>query len=184
MASLFTHPAVPIAIGVALGTRIISPRLLLAGVVACMLPDADVIAFGFGVPYESALAHRGLTHSLFFAVLCGALAAAFTASLQSRRWITFAFVSIAAASHGLLDAFTTGGSGIAFFWPFDDERYFMPHQVILVSPIGVSRFFSAWGARVLLSELQWVWLPCVVFTLVLYSIRRTLARVTRRPIPP
>ena len=171
MASLFSHPAIPLAIGLGLGTRIVSPRLLIAGVVCCLLPDLDVIAFRLRVPYESAFAHRGFTHSIFFALVCGALTAAFARTLQTSRWITFAFVSIATASHGLLDAFTNGGSGIAFFWPFGDERYFMPLQIILVSPIGMG-FFSARGAQVLLSELKWVWLPCLVLATAIYWIRR------------
>ena len=174
MASLISHPAVPLAIGMALGTRVITPRLLLAGIVGCMLPDADVIAFAMGVPYESAFAHRGFTHSIFFALLVGAVAALRAHSLHTTRGIAFAFVSIATASHGLLDAFTTGGSGIAFFWPFGHERYFMPLQVILVSPIGISRFFSEWGMRVLRSELQWVWLPCFTIAAPLYLLRRAL----------
>jgi inner membrane protein len=172
MASLLTHPAVPLAIGVALGTRIISPRLLGAGIVGCLLPDADVIAYALGVPYQSAFAHRGFTHSIFFALICGVLAAMFAPTLHARRAIAFAFVAVATASHGLLDAFTTGGSGIACFWPFADQRYFMPLQIILVSPIGVSRFFSEWGVRVLVSELKWVWLPTTAFATVLFGLRR------------
>ena len=181
MASLISHPAVPLAIGLALGTRIVPPRLLLAGIAGCMLPDADVIAYRFGLPYESAFAHRGFTHSIFFALLCGALAAASAARLRARAWIAFAFVGIATASHGLLDAFTTGGSGIAFFWPFGQERYFMPLQVILVSPIGLSRFFSEWGLRVLLSELKWVWPPCLGLATLIYLIRLRFERTLSSP---
>ena len=170
MASLFSHPAVPLAIGLALGTRVISPRLLLAGVAGCLLPDADVVAFYLGVPYESAFAHRGFTHSIFFALACGALAAVAAKALHTRAWMAFIFVSIATASHGLLDAFTTGGSGIAFFWPFGDARYFMPLQIILVSPIGLG-FFSERGLMVLLSELKWVWLPCLTLAGAIRLIR-------------
>jgi inner membrane protein len=171
MPSIFSHPAVPLAIGLGLGTGIVPPRLLLTGVVCCLLPDLDVVAFWLGVPYESAFAHRGFTHSLFFALLCGAIAARCARKLQSYPWIAFGFVSLATASHGLFDAFTTGGSGIAFFWPFGDTRYFMPLQVILVSPIGMG-FFSARGAMVLLSEFKWVWLPCAALAAQIYLIRR------------
>lgn len=183
MASLISHPAVPLAIGIALGARIVSPRLLLAGIAGCMLPDADVIAFWLGVPYESAFAHRGFTHSVFFALACGVLAAVCSKSLQSRPRIAFAFVGLATASHGLLDALTTGGSGIAFFWPFGDQRYFMPLQVILVSPIGISRFFSERGAMVLLSELKWVWLPCLALGTSIYLTRRALENRGSRSAP-
>ncbi len=174
MPTIFSHPAVPLAIGLGLGSNIVPPRLLLAGVVCCIVPDLDVIAFKLGVPYESAFAHRGFTHSIFFALLCGALAAAYeraTRKLLSRPWIAFAFVSIATASHGLFDAFTTGGSGVAFFWPFGDARYFMPLKIILVSPIGLG-FFSPYGVMVLLAELKWVWLPCLVLATQIYLIRR------------
>jgi hypothetical protein len=38
------------------------------------------------------------------------------------------FLFLATASHGILDAFTDGGRGIAFFAPFGTERYFFPHH--------------------------------------------------------
>jgi inner membrane protein len=47
--------------------------LLSAGL--AMLPDADVIAFYFGIPYGSRFGHRGFTHSLFCAALVGMLVA-------------------------------------------------------------------------------------------------------------
>src|SRR4029453_1542755 len=49
-----------------------------------MLPDADVIGFSLGVPYEAAWGHRGATHSFAFAVIVG-LAAGLMARLRSDR---------------------------------------------------------------------------------------------------
>lgn len=43
MPSILSHPAVPLALGLALGPRVIPRRLLLAGVVASILPDLDVL---------------------------------------------------------------------------------------------------------------------------------------------
>jgi inner membrane protein len=83
------------------------------------------------------------------------------------------------ASHGILDAFTNGGLGIAFLWPFSSERYFAPYQVIEVSPIGISRFLSSRGLAVLESELVWVWAPCVVLGVVLAAIGARLSRSPR-----
>jgi len=40
-----------------------------------MLPDIDVIGFSFGIQYGDMFGHRGLTHSLCFALLAGGLAA-------------------------------------------------------------------------------------------------------------
>jgi len=58
--TLITHPAVPLALGLVLGREAIPARLLLAGVVASVLPDLDVVAFRLGVPYA---AEFGLTPS-------------------------------------------------------------------------------------------------------------------------
>jgi len=74
-----------------------------------------------------------------------------------------AYLFLAAASHGLLDALTDGGLGVAFFSPFDNRRYFLPWRPIAVSPIGVRRFFTASGLLVFESELVAVWLPALVF---------------------
>ena len=49
MPTVITHAAVPLCLGLGLGSKIIPPRLLFAGVVLAMLPDADVLAFKFGV---------------------------------------------------------------------------------------------------------------------------------------
>ena len=50
-----------------------------------------------------------------------------------RRWTEFA--EIDRWLDGVLDACTTGGSGIIVFWPLSCERFFLPWQVIAVSPI-------------------------------------------------
>jgi inner membrane protein len=51
-------------------------------------------------------------------------------SLDSSFGIAFAFLFLAAASHGVLDAFTNGGLGIALFWPWSGARYFARYQLI------------------------------------------------------
>jgi inner membrane protein len=66
---------------------------------------------------------------------------------------------------------TTGGLGVAFFAPFHDARYFFPFRPILVSPIGVGRFFSQRGLAVIGSEMVWIWGPALVLAVVA-SIRR------------
>ncbi|MDB5800804.1 MAG: inner rane protein ybcI [Rhodocyclales bacterium] len=171
MPTILTHPAVPLAIGLGLGSGVVPPRLLLAGVLACILPDADVISFHFGIPYASAMGHRGLSHSIAFALIV-ALAGAFASrSLRAKTLTTFVFLFIAAVSHGVLDSFTNGGQGIAFLWPFSTERFFSPFQVIEVSPIGAARLFSSRGAHVLLSELLWVWTPCVILAAAMWAVR-------------
>jgi inner membrane protein len=168
MPSIITHPAVPLAIGFGLGPRIVSRRLLFAGVVASIVPDLDVYAEMF----TSSIGHRGITHSLLFALLCGVFAAAVAPVLETRRAIALAFIFVATASHGILDAFTTGGPAVSFLWPWRVEGYFMPYRVIEVSPLGIARFFSERGLSVLASELRWVWTPALAVGAALYVLRR------------
>jgi inner membrane protein len=134
------------------------------------------VAFRFDIPFDSALAHRGFSHSLAFALIVGAAAAAAARLLNAAPWTAFGFVSLAAASHGFLDALTDGGRGVMFFWPFDDERFFFPWRVILVSPIGIRGFISQYGLEVLQSEAIWVWLPASAMLLVVYALRRLTGR--------
>ncbi len=77
-----------------------------------MLPDADVLAFKFGVAYGHAFGHRGFTHSLLFAFALPTLLLAFYRFFNTsltRIWL-FLFVSL--LSHSVLDSLTTGGKGV------------------------------------------------------------------------
>lgn len=141
-----------------------------------ILPDIDTIGFRFGIHYGDFWGHRGFTHSLVFAAL---LSGAVTAMLirrnmaAIRRSTLFAYLFLATASHGVLDAMTNGGLGVAFFSPFDNRRYFLPWRPIHVSPISMTRFFSARGHAVLESELLWVWLPAFLFAAIVLASKRT-----------
>ena len=173
MPTILTHAAVPLAIGLGLGTRVIPARLLIAGVLVSILPDLDVVAFHLGFPYAHDFGHRGATHSLFFAVTVALLGSSAIHYFKASISRSFSFLLLAAASHGLLDAFTNGGLGIALFWPFSSVRYFAPVQVIEVSPLSMSRIFSARMGEVLMSEILWVWVPCLLLMLLLIFARRT-----------
>ena len=158
MPTIFTHALIPIAAGVALGRTRIAPHLVLAGMAAAMLPDADVAMFKLGIDYAHAFGHRGASHSLVFALACGLRAACSARILKAPPFTALLFVALSVASHPLLDMLTDGGLGVALFWPWSDTRHFAPWRVIDVSPFA-NRFFSARGVEVLLSELRWVWMP-------------------------
>lgn len=179
MPSIITHAAVPLALWCAADRGRIPPRLLAAGVVAAMLPDADVLAFALHIPYADAFGHRGASHSLLFALVLAAVAAVLAFFGSGRPWSAVSwqprlaptkagpvasilqaavFVFVCAASHPLLDAMTSGGLGVALAWPWSDQRFFAPWRPIRVSPFA-AQFFSARGVATLLSELRWVWLP-------------------------
>jgi inner membrane protein len=170
--TILSHPAVPLALGIGLGRGKISGPLLVAGAVASILPDLDVLAFYWAIPPPSAFGHRGFTHSPAFAAVLALLGACAFRRLRTTPLRAFIFLFVATASHGVLDALTNGGPGVAFLWPWSNERFFAPLRAIEVSPIGIARFLSARGVDVLLSELLWIWLPCAAVAGMLVAQRR------------
>ena len=171
MPTILSHAAVPLALGLGLGIRIVPKQLLLAGIVASIIPDLDVLAFRLNIAYSNDLGHRGVTHSVAFAVVVALLALAMSQQLRSSRITAFSFVGLSAVSHGLLDRITNGGLGVELWWPWSSERFFATWQVIEVSPLSLSRVFSPRGLAVLQSELLWVWLPAVLVATVLLALR-------------
>lgn len=159
MATIFTHTLVPLAARSVVGPQVFSRRLMVWAALATILPDADVIAFGLGIPYSDPFGHRGFTHSIAFAGTMGLMAYAFAPQLNSSRAAACSLIFLSVLSHPFLDSFTNGGLGVAWFWPLDNTRYFMPWQPLEVSPIGASGFFSSRGATVLVSEIKWVVAP-------------------------
>jgi inner membrane protein len=148
-------------------------RVWVAGIACSVLPDIDVIGFRFGMHYGDFWGHRGFTHSLVFAALLAGVATLAIRGHSAIRPVSlFAYLFLATASHGLLDAMTNGGLGVAFFSPFDNRRYFLPWRPIRVSPIGIARFFSARGFAVLETEILWIWLPAILLTLLALVLRR------------
>jgi inner membrane protein len=174
VASALSHPAVPLAIAAAAGSAAVPPRLTLLACAVSVLPDIDALGYWAGIPYDAPLGHRGLTHSLFFAAVLALAGAAFAKRLGVSRAVVLAVLFLAAASHGLLDAMTTGGMGVAFFAPFSNARSFLPWRPIAVSPIGIERFFSERGLTILVSELTWIWAPCAALAAAGWLARRRL----------
>lgn len=168
MASVFGHAIAAIGIGKLFPKKVITPKVYVLGAVSSMLPDLDVMAYKFGLYGDSMWNHRGITHSFFAALLWAIiLLMVYHRSQRRRTKIRLGFYYfIATASHGILDAMTTGGDGISFFAPFNTERYFLPWRYIQVSPLGIKNFFSEWGVEVLQSEFVYILLPSLVLGLV------------------
>ena len=180
--TILTHPAVPLALAWGLGQDVISKRLLAVGVVAAVVPDLDVLAFRLGIPYAADFGHRGFSHSLLLALIVALVGASLARSLHSTFKRSFWFLFVAMASHGILDAFTNGGLGVALLWPFSVERFFAPFHPIEVAPLGLSRFLSLRGIAVLWSEVLWVWLPLFAVAAVAVASRQQHRRQHRNSI--
>jgi inner membrane protein len=172
MPTILTHPAAPLAIAWGLGREVISTRLLAVGVITSVVPDLDVLAFRLGISYAAEFGHRGFSHSLLLALIVAAIGASSVRPLHTTSKRAFWFLLVAMASHGILDALTNGGLGIAFLWPFSGERFFAPFQPIEVAPLGLSRFLSPKGVAVLWSEILWVWLPLFGAAAIAVAFRR------------
>jgi inner membrane protein len=164
--------------GAALSTAFSPPRtyrrLWIAGPLCAALPDVDALGRPFGnLAYESVFGgHRGLTHSLAFAVVVGAVAV--VAFFRDPRWDgarfrVWACLFLATASHGFLDALSTIGDGVAFFAPFSFTHYAFTWQ-----PLGD---IGARGGLVRLpaliaNELLWVGLPSLIVVAIAVLVRR------------
>jgi inner membrane protein len=174
MASFFSHPAFPVAMIVA-KKNLLSKRLFWLCIMLTCLPDADVIAFRFGIPYASQWGHRGFTHSITFAVFTAFVCMLFSKKLGSSKKVVFFTTLLSTLSHTVFDALTNGGLGVAVFWPFDHGRYFFPFHPVQVSPIGIKGFLSIRGIVVVLSEIIWIWAPCMFLS---YLLRKIFTRHT------
>jgi inner membrane protein len=159
MPTAITHALAGLAVGKLLAPGPMPPPYYGVALALGLLPDLDVLAFAFGIPYGARFGHRGFSHSFACALLVSLLAALPLVALFGVPWWRLGLAFFAAmVTHTLLDALTDGGLGVAFFAPLDDRRYFLPWRPLRVSPIGWAAF-SRWGLRALLSEVIWVWLP-------------------------
>lgn len=162
MASLFTHPAAVLAFGPACLRQGAGWKVWMAGALCTVVPDLDSLGFDLGIPYGHLFGHRGFSHSLAFALLLATVLSAWMSRrLLKRRFDPglFWFLFLSTASHGVFDAMTAGGLGVAFLSPFSNAREFFPYRPIVVSPIGVLEFFTPHALTVLRSEFFWVVVP-------------------------
>ena len=120
---------------------------------------------------------RKFIHSILFALLFSLIITSLffrSEKTFSKTWFTLlTFFFIATVSHGVLDALTNGGLGVAFFSPFDNTRYFFPWHPVQVSPVNVHSFFSEWGIRVLKSEIVYIWIPSILLMMASLLIRKS-----------
>ncbi len=175
MATIFSHPAISIGLFPWFRDVRKSKAILVTGLLLTAAPDLDVVGLRMGIPYEHMLGHRGLTHSLFFAaVLAALLTTLFALGKSLRIWSIWLYLFLSMASHGAIDALTNGGLGVAFFAPFDNQRYFFPYRPIEVSTLNIRHFFEGQGVDVLLSEITFLWPPCLFALLLGYLWKKPL----------
>jgi len=90
---------------------------LLWGFLLANSPDLD-FAFTFLFGWKNF--HRGISHSLFFALLVGALIFVFG---RRENWRASLAYALAFLSHTLLDFVAAGSGAVRLLTPFDDGKY-------------------------------------------------------------
>jgi inner membrane protein len=153
LASLLAHAAIPL-----IGRKVMPPsrKLTIAAVALSIWPDSDLLTLAFEIRPNEPLGHRGLSHSLF--VAC-ALAAIVTFVWFRDTWRrTLPFLAIVAASHGLLDAATSGDVGVALFAPLTNARFSLP-KLLPGCPMGLDEYLGRFGMLTLANEMLYVVLP-------------------------
>src|SRR5260221_14512106 len=119
MPSIPTHFLVGAALGQTAGQRLRGDwRYWVAALVCSALPDVDVIGFGFGVRYGDLWGHRGMTHSILFAVVAGIFAGSWFGGRrvgEIGQGVVFFFFS---GSHGGLGWMKNGGGWVSFRFSF------------------------------------------------------------------
>jgi len=176
MASAFSHAFVAVALGTAYTKERMPWQFWALSVLCAVLPDADVVGFSWGVSYNSMWGHRGLSHSLCFALLLSLSVVGLVWRDDTPGappwWAYGLYFFIVTTSHGVLDAMTNGGRGIMFFAPFDTTRYFFPWRPVRVSPISILAFFGNRGVRILVSEFVYIWAPITLLCAAVRIYRR------------
>ena len=187
MSSAFSHAFVAVLLGKAYARTIMPWRFWELSILCSILPDADVVGFSFGIDYGDLLGHRGLTHSLCFALILGMVIVSFAfrdvAKFSRAWWILSMYFFLVTASHGFLDAMTDEGLGVAFFSPFDTTRYFLPWRPLVCPPISLSNFFGARGLEVMLNEFLWIWVPALTVLGGLTVHRKMTRPAAYKPAP-
>lgn len=144
MPSSVAHGFAVIAVGTVLRLPARVRPAWYAGIASAVLLDLDAIGRPFGGGDIAWLGgHRALTHSLPFALTVGGvLALMLSRPLRGvlstgRLWVFFA---LAMASHGVLDAMSDYGAGVAFFAPLVAARWklaWQPFDGILPEVLGI-----------------------------------------------
>lgn len=173
MATIMTHGIVGYTIARLCVRQPVSRLFWVLAFLAPMLPDLDVLGQKYyGVAYSDCFGHRGAFHSLFIAFIAALILIILFKLITRTRgfkitkdgfWAFFLGIS----SHGMLDALTNGGLGVAVFWPMNCNRYFFPIRPLEVSPLSLSRFFEQ-GIFIMKNEFYYVWIPCFVILFLDY----------------
>lgn len=186
MASLFAHAVVPAV----LSRAFVLPdgyarRVAIAGAICGSIPDLDVVTYALEIRANEPLGHRGLFHSLPFALLVALVATAIVCRKLDKRSPAvrsiFVFLLASTAAHGLLDAVTQGEVGVALFAPFSDARLSSPVKLLAACPVGLTEYLGYFGLLSIANELLYAVIPVVLAVSIVRARREDAAETEPDP---
>lgn len=138
---------------------------VVAGWLAAMAPDLDVLIRSSTDPLLMIEFHRQFTHSLIF-IPVGAFIVSIALWIFIKRHLTFQelylYTFLGIATHGLMDAFTSYGTQL--FWPFTDARIAW-NLVSIVDPIVTLGMIIFAGLAIWKKKRFWAWVSLGWFSL-------------------
>jgi inner membrane protein len=176
MPSLLGHAVAGLAITESFSRAKLPRRTWVLAPLCAVAPDLDWFLSFLNIHKNHIMNHRGVAHSLFGALLLAAAILLVTYRRHQRSGQLWLCLSLAALSHGIMDACTSGGVGVALFMPFSDSRWVCVWRPIRVAPLPMGREDCYLFLASLLTEAIWIGLPALA--LILWSrLRRKLALV-------
>jgi len=119
-----THMVLGACLGEVIAGKQLGKKAMLWGALANNIPDVDVVSSLWLNQVDSMLAHRGITHSIVFAVIFSPVLAITFKNFFAKEEITFLRCVLLFGSglflHIFIDAFTVYGTG--WFEPFSHNR--------------------------------------------------------------
>lgn len=182
MPSPFSHAIAGVAIVTPFRLRVPHARFWVFGVLCAAIPDIDYLWSTSMRAPDSMYGHRGITHSLVFAIVLaaavawGAFPGSYWRGFRMRLWLAFA---LAGASHGLLDMLTTFSGGVAYFAPFTAERFFFPWRPLAGPSPDWSPPFLVRAPYTIVTEVLCIWVPSLIFILGLRHAEQRAAALAR-----
>ncbi|PBQ30362.1 hypothetical protein CNR22_00820 [Sphingobacteriaceae bacterium] len=140
-----THTVLGACLGEVIAGKKLGKKAMLIGALANNLPDIDVLTSLWTGPAKELLVHRGITHSILFALVVSPLLAyAFQKTLRTydvsfKRWLVL--IGSGLFIHIIMDAFTTYGTG--WFEPFNHYRVSFNTLFILDPFLSVSMLIGS-----------------------------------------
>ncbi len=122
------------AVGEAIAGRKMGAKAALWGAVGGTIPDLDVFLTRFYDVFQSALVHRGFSHSLLFALIVSPILAWIFFRLYRKRYdfrTWYLLWGLAIVTHPMLDMFTNYGT--QFLWPLPYRITF--NSVFVIDPL-------------------------------------------------